>query len=149
MMWKTHLLFGFLIALILLPYINPENQILYVAIVLFGSLLTDIDHPDSKFGRKLKIIGMLFEHRGFFHSLFALALFTVPFFLFNLDYIAIPLLIGYGSHIFIDSFSYQGIMFLHPLSRWKIKGFMKTGGFAEKILFFFLLIIFLWKLFTF
>ncbi len=148
MLWKTHLVVAFLVGLVLLPYLNPQNQILYIALILFGSLLPDIDHPDSKLGKKVKIIGFLFEHRGFFHSIFALILLVLPFMILKLEYIAWPLGIGYLSHILADALTLQGIMFLHPLTRWKLSGFIKSGGLIEKVLFLILFSVLVWKLFT-
>ena len=148
MLWKTHLIIAFLAGLFLLPVLVPQNQILYIALILFASLLPDIDHPDSAIGKKVKIVAFLFEHRGFFHSIFALILLTLPFMALKLEYIAWPLGIGYLSHILADALTLQGIMFLHPLLRWKIKGFIKSGGFIEKILFLILFFVLVWKLFT-
>ena len=67
MQFKTHLLFGMFLGLLVLPILNPNNSILFVMLVLIGSALPDIDHPNSKVGKWFKPIGWLFEHRGFFH----------------------------------------------------------------------------------
>jgi len=139
MMWKTHLAFGGLIGLLLIPILKPSQPIIFFAIVLFASLLPDIDHPDSKLGRKVKIISKLFKHRGFFHSIFGVALFTLPFLYFKLDLIAIPLLIGYCSHLLGDLITLEGIMPFYPL-RISVKGFMRVNSWTETGIFVLLLI---------
>lgn len=133
MMFKTHLAFGFLLGLLGLHYVQPENQLLYMALVLFGSALPDIDHPRSVVGRKVKIVAFLFEHRGFFHSLFAviLAAGAAAAFL-PLNY-AYALSLGYFSHLLIDAVTLEGIMPFHPLTRWRIHGFLRTGAFYEVV----------------
>ena len=136
MMFKTHLAFGFLVGLLLIQFFRPANQILFLTLVVIGSVLPDIDHPNSKIGSKVKIIGFLFEHRGFFHSVFALILLMFPLYYFLKSYmLGIAILAGYAAHILIDAFSKQGIMPFHPLSRFTIKGFIKTNGLVEYVIF--------------
>ncbi len=131
MLFKTHLVFAFLIGLLTYHYIALAPQI-YIAILILSSMVPDIDITTSKLGRHVKLIGFLFTHRGFFHSLLALFLFSfllsiaIPFI-----YI-IPFFIGYLSHLILDAINYQGIMFLYPFPI-KIKGIMKVGGLAEII----------------
>lgn len=136
MMARTHVAFGFLKGLIVMSFLNPANQILFMSMVVFGSLFPDIDHPKAKLGSKVKIIGWLFEHRGFFHSVFALFLFSLlVFFLLKQKIYFWAFGIGFLSHMVLDAFNRKGIMPFHPISRIKIKGFLKTNGFAENILF--------------
>ncbi len=142
MLFKTHMVFGFLVALLSLKYFQPENQILFAFIVMFAAALPDIDHPQSKVGRKVKIIGYLFEHRGFFHSFFAIALFT--FLIYGLSgslLYSSAFLIGYASHILADAFSDKGIMPFHPLLKFRLNGFFRTGSAYEYILMVFLVVI--------
>jgi inner membrane protein len=142
MMFKTHLAFGFLIGLFLLQLLHPSNQILFLALVMAASILPDIDHPDSTIGRNFKIIGFLFEHRGFFHSVFALLLFTFPVYYFLKSHIlGFAVLAGYGAHLLADCISKQGIMPLHPISRIKIRGFIKTNSFVEYVIFIVIIIV--------
>ena|SRR3989344_5482131 len=150
MLFRTHLAFGFLVGLLSLKIFIPNNSLLFFILVLIGSILPDIDHPKSKIGKRIKIVGFLFEHRGFFHSLLFLALVYVVSILFIKNiYFILPLFIGYGSHLLIDCFNQAGIMPLHPLSRFRIKGFIKTGALLETILFFVLIAVDIWKLLNF
>jgi len=147
-MFKTHLAFGFLVGLLAISYFRPENQLLFMTLLLIGSALPDIDHPQSKIGSKVKIIGWLFEHRGFFHSLFPLIL----IFLFSAVYFDKPymysILLGYASHLVIDTTTKEGIMPLAPLSRLRLNGVLRTGHFMEFIVLVLLFVIDAFLLFT-
>jgi inner membrane protein len=148
-MFITHLVFGFLMGLCFLPFLNPPNQVLFMTFVMIASALPDIDHPDSKFGKWVKPIGWLFEHRGFFHSLFAVALFSFAAYYFTQQKIVLfAVLIGYVSHILIDSINHKGIMPFHPLSRFTLKGFIASGGVLEYILLIVFVALGFWKLFS-
>ncbi len=129
MMFRTHLAFGFLIGLLSIKYLTPRNQVFFIALCLLGSLLPDIDHPRSKIGKHVKIISVFFEHRGFFHSGFAVAGLVVLFVsLAKLNVYTLGLIIGYASHILIDVMTKEGIMLLHPFSKFRINGIMRTGA---------------------
>lgn len=129
MQFKTHLLFGLFLGLLTLPILNPTNSILFVCLVLLGSAMPDIDHPNSKMGRIFKPIGWLFEHRGFFHSIFPVLLLLLLTKLYSLLFL--PIAIGYISHILIDMTTKQGILLIHPILNIKISGFIRTGGIFE------------------
>lgn len=147
MMFKTHLAFGFLMGLLLLPFFSKGKTLLFMTVVLLASALPDIDHPNSKIGKNIKIIGYLFEHRGFWHSAWAIILITVlaEYFIGNFV-ITAAVLIGYGSHLLIDCITKAGIMPLHPLLRWRIKGFLVTNGVIEYVIFALIIIFDLIKL---
>ncbi|MFC1753083.1 metal-dependent hydrolase [Thermoproteota archaeon] len=147
MMALTHLAFGFLTALFSIQFLHPKNQILFLILVMFGSLLPDLDHPRSKLGRKTKVLAWLFQHRGFMHSIYAvIIMFMLSRLIFwNAIYVwALPL--GYLSHLVSDSFSKEGIMFFHPLSKAKLRGIVRTGSSAEYIILLILFFLGTWKL---
>ena len=147
MMFKTHIAFGSLAALFAIQYLNPRNQLLFFLIVVFGSALPDIDSPNSKIGRKVKVIGWLFKHRGFFHSFIALALFSLLFYsLSNNMLYSAAFFFGYLSHLVIDAFTLEGIAPLHPISTRRINGFIRTGHFIEFVVFVGLVVFSVWKL---
>lgn len=117
MLWKTHLAFGFLAGLVIMPFVNTGNIYVYFVMVLIGALLPDVDNPNSKFGSKVKIIGRIFKHRGIFHSLITGALLGWLLWAFVGHNYGIALFIGYASHLFIDGFTKLGINFLHPIAK--------------------------------
>ena len=135
MLFKTHMLFSFIVALFTYEYFNL-NPILFTIIVLVSSFIVDIDSTRSKAGKKLWMlsypINFLFRHRGLFHSLL---LWIVVVFLISLvSKYWIAVLIGVLSHLILDSLTKQGINFFYPLT-FKVKGFIKTGGILEWIVF--------------
>lgn len=136
MMFKTHIAFGFLAGILYIAYFGVSNQLLFMAIVLFGALLPDIDHPKSKIGSKFKIISFLFEHRGFFHSFLVIPLISllIYYFTHSLTYV-LPLCTGYASHLISDAITKEGIMPFHPISKFRLRGVIKTGGAFEYVIF--------------
>jgi len=146
-MFKTHVAFGFLAGIVALPYLHISNQILFISLVMLGALLPDIDHPKSKIGSKFKVIGFLFEHRGFFHSFFVIPLAALIIYYFTHSYTYIlPLCIGYISHLISDAVTKEGIMPFHPLTRLRLRGFIRTGGALEHIFLFAVVILSVYKI---
>ncbi len=153
MIFRTHILFSFFIALFLVKILELKNPVLFIAILCLFGILPDIDYHKSKVGRKAKIlshvINFIFGHRGIFHSVFVPLLFYLFFLLINQKILGLAALLGYISHLFLDSFTIAGIKPLYPVYNKKIKGFIKTGSFIETILFFVVLILCVFLLFSF
>lgn len=147
MMFRTHRIFVILLSLVI--YINPYEWFSYfglanvfsfqfltfIIVAIFASMMPDIDNPSSKLGRNIKIVGYVFDHRGFFHSLPALILFTLIVSRFVGIITTFAFFIGYLSHLLLDTLNKQGIYWLYPL-KYKLKGVVKTNGFFEKALFY-------------
>ena len=151
MMFRTHRIFVILLCLVI--FLNPYglfdifsflgtnqgifsmNFIVFLIIAVFASMIPDIDNPSSKLGRNIKIFGYVFKHRGFFHSLPALLLFTWIFSRFISSTTTAAFFIGYFSHLLLDNLNYQGIYWLYPL-RFRIKGFTRTKSLFEKLFFY-------------
>ncbi len=127
MLLYTHLAFAFLVGLYFIP-----NQIIFV---LLGSVIPDIDNTHSWVNRRLKItriFSYLFKHRGFCHSLwFGLGLFILLSYF--IPTYAGAILIGYCSHLVMDSFTKHGVNYLYPISRFHVRGFIETGMGGEKL----------------
>jgi inner membrane protein len=92
----------------------------YYGGVMLGSLLPDIDHPQSYLGRRLWIlsapINKLFGHRGFTHSLLSLFLLgtaTAVWWANNPLFFG-GLLLGYLSHLLGDMTTISGVPLLYP-----------------------------------
>lgn len=139
-MFKTHLAIGFLIGLFSFKFFN-FSPFLFVPLVTLFSSIPDIDHANSKIGRKLWFlsipISFIFKHRGFFHSIFpaVISFFILEYFKFDL--LACALLIGYLAHLIGDSLTKEGINFLHPFATFEIHGPLTTGTLFETLLFYF------------
>ena len=149
MMYYTHLAFGFLVSLISINFLNINNKILFILIVLLFSIFPDIDERRSKVGKKYKlisrIINFLFGHRGFFHSIYIPLILYAVFYNINAE-MGIAISVGYFSHLFMDAMTKHGIMPLYPIINKKINGFIRTNSFLEKIIFLIIILLILYLL---
>ncbi|MBT5271887.1 metal-dependent hydrolase [Candidatus Woesearchaeota archaeon] len=153
-MFKTHRIFIILFCLVV--YLNPYNLfnwislpnlfsfefLIFILIAIFASMVPDIDNPSSKLGKNVKIFGYVFKHRGFFHSLPALLLFSWIFSNFVNNTYAAAFALGYFSHLLLDNLTHQGIYWLYPF-KFRVKGIVKSNGWFEKILFYVCLLLIL------
>lgn len=121
---KTHITAG-LVASLALNTNAPQ-----VALIAIGSMLPDLDHAGSTFGKKIKPISRHIEHRGITHSL-----------IFLIITILISPYLGLGvlTHMALDLLNPNGIKLLYPL-KYKFKvpfisTYIKTGGAVEHVLF--------------
>jgi inner membrane protein len=151
MLAKTHVAFGILAGLLTLNYASVSNQLLFIALVILGVFVPDLDHPESKINNSLKvtrIVPFFFKHRGFFHSIFAaLLVFGLLWYYVGFIY-GFGLFIGYLSHLISDALTVSGINFLHPLAKFKIRGPIRTGTLSEALVFLLVIGIDAWLLVT-
>jgi len=138
-MFKTHLVVSLLFALILFPFFSLDKGV-FLVVFIIGALLPDIDTQTSFIGKKFKIFGWLFLHRGIFHSIWMLILLTGILWAFETN-LALAFGLGYFSHLMLDSLNHAGIRPFHPLLKTRIKGYFKTNGIAEKTIFIFSLVL--------
>lgn len=85
------------------------NLSLVACFLLIGSILPDIDSPNSLLGKYLHL--SFFKHRGWLHTIW----FILPFFVCGFYFS--PLLwlsLGMFLHLFWDNLSYGGICFFRP-----------------------------------
>ncbi len=142
MLAKTHVIFGAGSALAVSQamHLPLNSSILMVSAGVIGSLLPDIDHPTSTFGRKIwpvsLIISKVFGHRGITHSLLAVS--VLVFLLVSdqhLSKTSLGLIVGYLSHLFGDFITPHGIPVFWPIKKcYRIPRPIKTGGFGESVL---------------
>ena len=140
MMFLTHLIGGIFSAVYFGSFLgisNDSNQmVIAIMVAAVFALLPDIDMVKSKLGRRLEpfstLAAFVFRHRGFLHS-FILA--TVVYFgmryLFSAT-VAAAATIGYSSHLVLDSLTNEGIRPFSPLSKLKVRGFVRTGSIFEQ-----------------
>lgn len=100
-----------------------DTSVLY-ALCFLGLLLPDCDSDESFISH---IFHLPFEHRTWTHSIWAVLLFVASGFLYKPLW---GLALGIFVHIFVDSFSVEGICWLYPLTRYTYK--MKFGIKPEK-----------------
>ncbi|MFO7710237.1 MAG: metal-dependent hydrolase [Candidatus Woesearchaeota archaeon] len=102
-------------------------------VTLFASLLPDIDTAESKLGRRTKYLSWILkiglEHRGPIHSILLMIICAAVIHLYFPAF-TLPFLLGYGSHLLLDSLNYKGTRPFWPIN-YRIKGFIKNGSFME------------------
>lgn len=144
MMAHTHMAFGLLFGLISFSFLNPSNKYVFIGLVVFSSLLPDLDHPQSKLGKRFvfsRVFNVFFGHRGFFHAVWIpIAVWLVLSYGFGVFY-GSAVFIGYAAHLLSDGLTKAGVNIVHPLHQLRLQGFIETGGAAEHLLFFLAVII--------
>jgi inner membrane protein len=110
MIFITRLGFGILVGF----YFHSATGIVLSAT---GSVLPDIDIPISKISRyTLNTRGKKLANRGITHCLFTHVLIYVIYYLLFRNYLILPFIIGYISHIFLDLFNPKGVKLLLPFT---------------------------------
>jgi len=132
-MIRTHFSIAILAILLFLPQIN--NKIIFIFTALIATLLPDIDTAFSTLGKEkvFRFLQFFVRHRGFIHS-FTFAIVISIIIAFFLPIVSLGFFLGYGIHLFADSFTREGIMPFWPykgVSKWHIK----TGGLVETSVF--------------
>lgn len=157
MLAKSHMALGLLggFGATYLMKDQPCDNTIFLSLVVFGSILPDIDEPRSFIGRKFPlvshIVGFSFTHRGFTHFfLFPILFFLSGFILFPYHNVIAIYCFAIGFGVFIhqigDMLTVSGIpYYFFPISSIKAvllpKMFrFKTGGIIEKIIFIFILL---------
>lgn len=135
MTYQSHLAWAAAAGLLFWPYAPPDDMdsgrifAFWMALASLGGLLPDIDHPKSWLGRLIPVLPeLLFRttgHRGWTHSLFALALYAgAVWSLFMILYgvvalahlMALGAALGFGSHLLGDFITNRGVPLLWPLA---------------------------------
>lgn len=100
-----------------LESLGITNQILLWTLLfvlyIFGTLLPDVDSPNSLLGRWIYIP---VEHRGATHTIWALGILALA--TIGLP-IVIPIVVGYFVHLWLDDLSRSGICWWYPISGYR------------------------------
>lgn len=133
MLTKTHFVIALALLLVLISSIN--YKIIFSVVLIVSTLLADIDSQYSYLGKYkiLRPFQWFVKHRGIFHS-FTLLVPLTAFFVFFLPTLAFPFFLGYGVHLFADSFTKEGIQPFYPLKK-TYAGKISTGGKTEIVIF--------------
>lgn len=117
-----------------------EMPLFVLIFVLLGAGFVDIDAKNSKFGNHwyFRPIQWFVKHRGFLHSLIAGLIFSLVIGVVNL-WAGFGFFVGYVSHLFLDCFTKSGVRLFWPF-KFKIKGFIRSGGMIEDVVFVLLLL---------
>ena len=139
MLLRTHLVFSALLYLLLFNFIS--EKLIFLLFLVIGTAIVDIDTKKSKLGKKwfFRPLQLFVKHRRIFHSLFLC--FGLSFIVYYFNHSAgLGIFTGYFSHLFLDCFTKQGVKLFSPLSDFRIRFLLKTGGLIEEILFVILLL---------
>ncbi|MGO9818436.1 MAG: metal-dependent hydrolase [Acidocella sp.] len=140
MMAKSHVVVGIAtwVATAPLLHLSPVNP-LYLALAVAGSLLPDVDHPNSWIGRRSRpvstAIAAALGHRGLTHSAVAVA--GLVALLLHAGYQQAEvsaLAVGYLSHLAADMLTPRGLRLAWPLRKtWGIP-LCRTGSPTEGVI---------------
>jgi len=141
MLWRTHFLAGAAAGLIMAGSADIKTAAISTVVAGVSALLPDLDDPHSKMGRLVPIVSWAVKkvvgHRGPLHSLVGVGVAYVIasiFLQFGHNQYLIPMIIvGYLSHLIVDSLNPQGCPWLWPLDvHFKIP-LVSTGSILEKL----------------
>lgn len=139
MLLRTHIAFSAFFALYFLSFVNWK--IAFLIMVLFGTLIPDIDLMHSYVGKRwyFRPIQWFVKHRGVIHSLtFAVAVSILIAIYFPV--LAFGFFLGYASHLIGDAITIEGIRPFWPLKSESL-GRLRVGGIGEKTMFYVLVLI--------
>lgn len=152
MRYHTHIVSSLAVGTGIAAYTPVSFTIAYAAGLTLGSLLPDIDKPNSYIGRRsfgvAKQVNKAFGHRGFTHSLLAWGAITIVLLLQHFSPFTLGLCLGYAFHVLADYCSSQGVPLLWPFSkkRYRFVITYRTSSFLETLLFYCFLVLFIYFL---
>jgi len=138
-MLKTHIALTALIVILFLPHIS--DPVLFSFVAIMATILPDVDNAFSSAGTSIfaRILQFFVRHRGIVHSLTLCILLSVIL-TFVWPVVSLPFFLGFSFHIFLDSFTKEGVTPFWPyrkMSSWHFK----TGGRMETSLFVILVLV--------
>ena len=140
MMARSHVVVGVAAWLAAAPALHlPTLNVWYLGLAVAGSLLPDVDHPQSWVGRRTRpvstVIAATLGHRGVTHSV--LAVLGVVLLLAQAGSrrgTEAALAVGYLSHLAADLLTPRGLRLAWPLRRsWSLP-LCRTGSPAEALI---------------
>ena len=136
---KTHQLAGVATGVIVSQFVpTVKGKLLFVAGCWFGSLIPDIDHANSKISRMTILLHYLFAwcgHRTLTHSIVGVLLFSLIMIPLGVNTATIGLVIGYMSHLLMDSLTVAGIPLFYPHKKKYRLMRIRTGSEGEVVVF--------------
>jgi len=129
MLLRTH--YAIAVFFVILFFSSVEHKIIFVVAAIVGTQLPDIDSRYSRIGHRnvAKILQWFTKHRGIIHSFSFLIVLTIILVLVW-PVSAFGFFLGYGLHLFCDSFTKDGIRPFYPMKA-KTRGGLRTGGKLE------------------
>lgn len=130
MLGKYHLAFGISSAVaaeaIATQFgVQIEEPVIFIACSAIGSLVPDIDHPESMVGRITPLISnginSLFGHRTITHDILLMGLLFIASVIVR-NPIFFGIMFGVMGHLFLDGFTKQGVAWNYFKNRKAMKG---------------------------
>jgi len=137
MLFRTHVLFGIFVWFILERII--EMPFFVLGFILFGVVFVDIDSSSARIARKFWFLSWMFRHRGFLHSLAGCVFLSLVVGIGSL-WGGFGFFVGYLSHLVLDCLTPAGIGLFWPFG-FKVRGFARSGGWVEDVVFVLLLLL--------
>ena len=136
MLGRTHIIGGLTVAAATISYTNMDlvSGVAFAGLCTVGSLLPDIDHPNSIIGKSVpfisKPLSKIFGHRKAFHAPATYALIAYAMLYYGVSpLITWGLMFGVASHLLLDMLTKGGVPLLWPILPSKTKlTFASTGG---------------------
>lgn len=123
---KEHLAFGIATSMtVALAAYDPSSAyfahpLLFTAMGALGSVIPDIDHPDSLISQKLQLISniitLFVNHRTYTHDI-ALVLPLAIYLTMQCPLVFAGFFFGYLGHLFLDLLTVQGLPFLYLFNK--------------------------------
>ncbi|MFH1290179.1 MAG: metal-dependent hydrolase [Nanoarchaeota archaeon] len=137
MLRRTHLALGLAVGLYFVPHIK-SNAWVFLAVVLISSVLPDIESGFAA-PKRHKIFSLqptkwIFHKNRILHT-YTFLIIVSAILTFFYPPLAFPFFLGYSFHLFMDSFSPQGLRPLWPL-KGTSTGSIVPGGRVDKVLFY-------------
>jgi inner membrane protein len=133
------LVFGIFVYFLLSYFVEMPLFVLFF--VLLATVFVDIDVKSSSFGNRwyFRPLQWFVKHRGVFHSLVFGVFVSLVVGVFSL-WGGFGFFVGYVSHLFLDCWTKSGVRLFWPF-RFRIKGFVRSGGIVEDVIFVLLLLV--------
>ncbi|MCK4649786.1 metal-dependent hydrolase [Candidatus Pacearchaeota archaeon] len=133
MLFRTHIVFSLAVYFLLAYFL--EMPFFVLGFVLFAMAFVDIDIKNSKFGNHwyFRPLQWMTKHRGVLHSLVACVFLSLAVGAISL-WGGFGFFVGYVSHLFLDCLTRSGVKLFWPFN-WKVRGFVKSGGIVEEVIF--------------
>src|SRR3954453_671044 len=152
MMAKSHVIIGVATWFAAAPLLHlPPTDSVYLGLAVAGSLLPDVDHPQSWVGRRTRpvstAIAAVLGHRGVTHSAIALVgLVVLLLHTGNRSGGVSALAVGYLSHLAADMLTPRGLRLAWPLRKTWGLPLCRTGSPMESAIVFVLVCGIAWYL---
>ena len=139
MLFRTHIVFSLAVYFLLSYYVAMPFYVLIF--VLLATVFVDVDVGSSKFGNHwyFRPLQWVTRHRGILHSLVVGLLLSLILGSVSL-WAGFGFFVGYVSHLFLDCLTVSGVRLFWPL-KFKVRGFVKSGGIIEQVVFVLILIL--------